>query len=81
MKKLFFKYLFLIIISLMPIVALADDPVDPDEELWNEETPDQIPVDGGLSLFLAAGVGYGIKKANDLRKKKNGYESPNEIEK
>jgi hypothetical protein len=27
------------------------------------------PIDGGLSLLVAAGVGYGLKKANDQRKK------------
>ncbi len=33
-----------------------------------DETP--IPFDGGLSLALAAGVGYGIKKVRDARKAK-----------
>jgi hypothetical protein len=27
-----------------------------------------VPVDGGLSLLLAAGLGFGVKKANDYRK-------------
>ena len=26
------------------------------------------PIDGGLTLLLAAGIGYGVKKANDKRK-------------
>ena len=34
------------------------------------EDPD-APIDGGLSLLVAAGVGYGIKKARDTRKKDN----------
>lgn len=29
-----------------------------------------VPVDGGLGLLLAAGVGYGAKKAYDYRKNK-----------
>lgn len=29
---------------------------------------DDVPVDGGLSLLVAAGVGYGVKK---MRKKKH----------
>ncbi len=29
--------------------------------------PDSAPIDGGLSLLIAGGVGYGVKK---LRKKK-----------
>jgi hypothetical protein len=28
-----------------------------------------VPIDGGLSILLAAGVGYGAKKINDARKK------------
>lgn len=31
--------------------------------------PDLIPIDGGLGFLLAAGVGYGVKKARDFRKK------------
>jgi len=30
------------------------------------------PIDGGLSLLVAAGVGYGVKKARAARKKANG---------
>jgi len=30
--------------------------------------PDLIPIDGGLGFLLAAGVGYGVKKARDFRK-------------
>jgi hypothetical protein len=29
-----------------------------------------VPVDGGLALLLAAGAGYGAKKAYDYRKNK-----------
>ena len=28
------------------------------------------PIDGGLSLLLAAGIGYGVKKAHNRRKAK-----------
>jgi hypothetical protein len=31
---------------------------------------DDVPVDGGLSLLLAAGVGYGAKKLKQQRKAK-----------
>lgn len=37
--------------------------------------PDQpnasVPFDGGLSLLVAAGAGFAIKKARDKRKKEN----------
>lgn len=34
---------------------------------------DDVPIDGGLSLLVAAGVGYGIKKMRNTRK-----QSPNQ---
>ena len=34
------------------------------------EDPD-APIDGGVSLLVAAGIGYGIKKVKDNRKKKS----------
>ena len=52
----------LILINLCPQVCNAQD--DPDGD------PD-APIDGGVSLLIAAGVGYGLKKANDKRKKAN----------
>jgi len=30
--------------------------------------PDAVPIDGGLSLLMAAGVGYGAKKLQSKRK-------------
>lgn len=45
--------------------SFAQDP-DP----FNDPATNDVPVDGGLSLFIAAGVGYGVKKANDLKKRK-----------
>jgi len=31
--------------------------------------PNAAPVDGGLSLLIAGGVGYGVKKIREKRKK------------
>jgi hypothetical protein len=31
--------------------------------------PNDVPIDGGLSLLVAAGAAYGIKKYKDSRKK------------
>lgn len=52
------KLLLIAVLSLsMTVGVLAQDPpgdfIDSDPEL---------PVDGGIGLLLAAGVGYGIKK-------------------
>jgi len=32
--------------------------------------PLDVPIDGGLSVLVAAGVAYGAKKVHDARKKK-----------
>jgi len=32
--------------------------------------PDDTPIDGGLSLLLAAGAAYGVKKYRDENKKR-----------
>ena len=44
--------------AVFPFFAMAQDPGG---------GPD-VPIDGGLSLLLAAGVGYGVKKYRDGRK-------------
>jgi len=61
------KYLLLFIITAVTAtVALAADPPG----LGNPGSPDPIPVDGGASLLVAAGVGYGVKKLRKFRAKK-----------
>lgn len=37
----------------------------PDDPRCN---PDSVPIDGGASVLIAAGVAYGLKKAYDKRK-------------
>ena len=50
---------------MMPMLLLADDPgLDPD-----------APIDGGVSLLLAAGAAYGVKKYREHKKKGTGEES------
>lgn len=59
MKKAIYTSLPLIAFLVMfalPILAQKSNP--------------NVPIDGGLSVLLAAGAGYGIKKINDKRKKK-----------
>lgn len=69
MKK-FAKYflalgLIMIILICIPVLVHAQtdpncDPLDPG-----------CPIDGGVGILLAAGIGYGIKKAKNLRKIEN----------
>lgn len=32
---------------------------------------DDVPFDGGISVLIAAGMAYGLKKAYDIKKQKN----------
>ncbi len=47
-----------LVATILPVLAHAQGP-DPD-----------APIDGGLSLLLAAGAGYGVKKYRDHKKKR-----------
>jgi hypothetical protein len=54
--------LLTIFLNTLPFFATAQDP-DPGP------CPD-CPIDGGLCLLLAAGVGYGVKNHQNRRKQK-----------
>ncbi|MBA4303876.1 MAG: hypothetical protein C0424_06595 [Sphingobacteriaceae bacterium] len=63
MKKTLFLTLLLTFAGLViSQVALAQPPPPP-------LNPTSVPIDGGLSILLAAGAGLGAKKAWDLRQK------------
>ena len=47
----------------IPTILMAQ----PDEPGDGGTVPD-VPFDGGISLLVAAGIGYGLKKANDKKK-------------
>lgn len=51
--------LLLLLCVAIPMITLAQGPPDPED----------TPIDGGLSLLLAAGAAYGVKKYRDGRKK------------
>ena len=53
------------------LAALLTSPVVTFAWGWNPPPPDcnDVPLDGGLSLLVAAGAGYGIKKVAEKRKK------------
>lgn len=62
MKSKFLKLagiLALLMIIALPVMAQDNFP-DPE---------DDIPIDGGLTLLLAAGAGYGAKKLKNKMKK------------
>lgn len=49
-------------------VALAPPPPDPTPGCW---PPPCVPIDGGISLLIAAGAIYGGKKLYSNQKEKN----------
>ncbi len=55
-----FRLMAIICCMAFPMICLAQGPPDP---------CDNCPIDGGLSALIAAGVGYGIKKYRDGKKK------------
>ena len=55
------KVLLMLIVLLAPMLLIAQ-PVGGGD-------PDTAPIDGGLSLLVAAGVGYGAKKLKERRSK------------
>lgn len=63
-KKELYLLLFVLICVSLPMITLAQGPPDPED----------TPIDGGLSLLLAAGAAYGVKKYRDGKKKDEGRE-------
>ena len=56
-----------VIVFCLPVLAFAQtDPGD---------CPTCVPIDGGLTFLIAAGVGYGVKKVRDSRKQKQSGEN------
>jgi hypothetical protein len=60
MKVLILKSFILFAAITVPFLVFAQPP-DPSDAM--------VPIDGGLSLLLAAAVSYGSKKMYDARKK------------
>jgi hypothetical protein len=63
MKKLkcSFAIMMAVLFFSLPLMVHAQDPGD---------NPD-APLDGGVSILIAAGVGYGAKKMQEARKRRN----------
>ena len=59
-----FLMIFTFLLILPFLVQAQSQPPGPGD------TDIDAPIDGGLSLLVAAGIGYGVKKNRDNRKKK-----------
>lgn len=66
MEKVINKLKLVLVIGMIavPTLLMAQLPV-PGEGPGGDA---ELPFDGGVSLLVAAGVAYGLKKANDKRK-------------
>ena len=61
MKKTLLKYRIVILVCCICLPTFTYAQPDPPN--------DAAPIDGGLSLLLAAGAAYGVKKYRDSKKK------------
>ena len=61
MKKPVLISIILLLVLIVPNLLMAQGPPDPSDAF--------VPIDGGLSLLVAAALGYGSKKMYDKRKK------------
>ena len=67
MRNALFSIFFCIFLIISPLLIFAGGPPPPPPK---SKKPG-IPIDGGISLLLAAGIAYGGKKIYDLGRKKN----------
>jgi hypothetical protein len=53
--------------------SVTDEPgeLPSDPPAFADDVADLVPLDGGLTLLLAAGVAFGARKANQYRKLKS----------
>jgi hypothetical protein len=56
-KYLVTFYLFMLLVS--PAISYAQGGLDDDGD---------VPIDGGISILLAAGVAYGVKRVRETRR-------------
>jgi hypothetical protein len=69
-NKIVLPVIVILIALLAPVCLMAQ--TDP----GGLPAVNDVPLDGGLSILLAAGVGYGIKKVRDGRKQKKETDLP-----
>jgi hypothetical protein len=62
------KFIYCLLLLVMPTVSLLAQLDDPGGGIGGGD-PD-APIDGGLSVLVAAGVGYGVKQLQKQKQKK-----------
>jgi hypothetical protein len=61
--KHYIKGILMLLALSLPAVVNAQDFED------DQDVPDTVPLDGGLSLLAAGGIAYGAKKWHEWKKK------------
>ncbi len=59
--------LLLAAINFTPVIIHAQTDGDGGLESDDPDAPTNVPFDGGISLLVAAGVAYGLKKKHDSK--------------
>jgi choline-glycine betaine transporter len=67
MKKYIHYYIIIMAITIVSPLVLQSQPVGNSGTGGTNGEPD-TPIDGGLSLLVAAGIGYGAKKMRNAKK-------------
>jgi hypothetical protein len=68
MKKSTFKFLASMLGGLMITAVAFSQAQDP--PAFGDNVTDLVPLDGGLSILVAAGISLGAKKAYDYSRKR-----------
>jgi hypothetical protein len=68
MKKSTYKYLVSLLSGLILTVLAHAQAQDPPG--FGDNVTDLVPLDGGLSILVAAGISLGAKKAYDYSRKR-----------
>ena len=59
----------IVVICILPHIGFTQNPGDPPPPPCTDPDDPACPIDGGLSMLIAAGIGYGAKKYRETRKK------------
>lgn len=75
--RIIYKTVFLVALMVLGsiYVKAADgpcDPFDPEPDCRDWDPDNEVPIDGGAGILLAAGVAYGLKRVYDKRKQNKG---------
>ena len=67
-----FKHILLVFVCIFGFALNGlSSPPNTEGDKEGEDWPIQIPIDGGVSALIFAGVAYGVKKYRDYRKSKD----------